>query len=370
MAKGIRKKNVRIVNKAPSGGGPLKKAIITLGVLIVVVGIVLGINNMTPRVPATEFQKGICYVTWSPDAYLSENSDESLARVRETGAEWASILVTWYQTTCWTGDIQRTEKTPTDEAVIHAIREAKKLGMKVALKPHLDLLDTRDGSWRGEIGCVKEPQWNEWFKKYTDYIMHYVEIAKKERVEMVVIGTELSTSVTVKGYMWRDLIKKIRRSYRGSLTYAAHWDRYQDIRFWDLLDYIGINAYFPLSEKMDPTYEELIEAWGKWVPEIEEFQKKTGKPVIFPEAGCSSADGAAIRPWEHAPRKEVNLKLQENFYKAILDVFWEKEWFYGLYWWFWGTNVRMGGTFNRGFTPQNKPAEEVIKEWYAKPDPR
>jgi hypothetical protein len=275
--------------------------------------------------------------------------------------------VTWYQTTTYSGDIHRTYKTPTDDSVIHAIRKSHELGMKVCFKLHLDLLDKTGGAWRGEIGSLSEEEWKTWFDKYTEYIMYYVDMANKEKVEMICIGTELSTTATVKGYMWRELIKKVRAKYSGLLVYAAHWDVYEDIRFWDLLDFIGINAYFPLSEEMDPTYEELLAGWQKWLPEIEQFQRKINKPVIFPEAGANSADGAAIRPWEHAPSTKVNLRLQEDCYRAVLNTFWDKEWFYGLYWWFWRTNVRVGGKFNRGFTPQNKPAEKVIEKWFAKP---
>lgn len=313
------------------------------------------------------FQKGMGYVTWSQTAYLNPETAESMKKMRETGADWASVLVTWYQTNCWSTDISRTDMTPSDESVIHAIRQAHELKMKVMLKLHLDLLDTQDGSWRGEIGCNKEEDWDKWFKKYTEYMMHYVEIANKENVEMICIGTELNNTATVKGYMWRDMIQKIRQSYPGLLTYASHWDTYQDIRFWDLLDYVGINAYFPLSEELTPSYEAMKEGWVKWLDEIENFQKQVNKPVIFPEAGCNSADGAAIRPWEHAPKREVNLELQEDYYKALFETFWDKEWFYGVYWWYWGTSPTMGGKYNRGFTPQNKPAERIVKEWYAKP---
>ncbi len=314
-----------------------------------------------------EFQKGMGYCTWSKDSYANEASDQALAEVKEIGANYVSILVTWYQTNCWSGDIQKKVNTPSDEALIHAIKRAHEVGMKVMLKPHLDLIDTSDGSWRGEIGCLREADWDAWFKKYTDYIMYYAKLAEQENVEAFCVGTELSTSATVKGYMWRELIKNVRGVYSGDLTYAAHWDRYLDIRFWDLLDYVGINAYFPLSEEMAPSYQELKEAWGKWLGEIENFQTRIGKPIIFPEAGCNSADGAAIRPWEHAPRREVNLKLQEDYYSALLETFWDKEWFYGLYWWYWGTNPNMGGEYNRNFTPQNKPVEEIIKKWYGKP---
>jgi len=348
--------------------GIFKKLIPVLAILLTGTAIFLGLNSLKQQPEgAAEFQKGVGYVTWSASGYDTSSSDESLTVVRDMGTDWVSILVTWYQTTPWSGDIHRTLKTPSDKSVIRAIKKAHELEMKVMLKLHLDLLDQSDGSWRGEIGCMQETEWEKWFRRYTDYLMYYVKIANEENVEMICVGTELSTSATVKGYLWRDMIKKLRGEYPGAMTYAAHWDRYQDIRFWDLLDYVGINAYFPLTEKMVPTSDELKEGWTKWVPEMEDFQKRVDKPIIFPEIGCSAADGTAIRPWEHIPRSEVNLKLQADYYQALLETFWNKKWFYGLYWWYWGTNKNMGGQYNRGFTPQNKPAERVIRNWYSKP---
>jgi len=346
----------------------IKNAVWVIVAAAVIAAVILGMLIFGGgKSTSLEFQKGIVYSSWSKEGYAAPSSDASLEAMRKTGTDHVAILVTWYQTNCWSGDIKRMETTPSDEAVIAAIRKAHALGMKVMLKPHLDLLDKSDGSWRGEIGCLQEPAWEKWFKAYTDYIMHYVDIARKEKVELFCIGTELSTVATTKGYFWRSLARNIRKRYSGMLTYAAHWDRYPDIRFWDALDYVGINAYFPLSEKMNPTSEELREGWTKWVEEMEEFQVRVDKPIIFPEIGCNSADGAAIRPWEHSPRSEINLELQKNYYEVLLEIFFEKEWYYGQYWWYWGTNPEMGGEFNRSFTPQNKPAEKIIREWYAKP---
>jgi len=345
----------------------LIKKIIPILSAVLIIAVLIGIKILNAPEPDITFQKGIGYVTWSQSGYDSSTSDKSIADIKEIGADWISVLVTWYQTTPWTGDIRKTDKTPSDRSVIRAIRKAHELEMKVTLKLHLDLLDKSDGSWRGEIGATNEEEWEKWFQKYTDYVFYYVNIANEENVEMICIGTELSTSASVKGYLWRNMIKKVRSEYDGLLTYAAHWDRYPDIRFWDLLDFIGINAYFPLTEKMVPTFEDLKEGWIRWVKEMEDYQAKIGKPIIFPEVGCSSADGGAIRPWEHVPRTEVNLELQKNYYDALSDTFWKKEWFYGLYWWYWGTNPNMGGQYNRGFTLQNKPAEDVTKKWFSKP---
>ncbi|KJJ85208.1 hypothetical protein OMAG_000920 [Candidatus Omnitrophus magneticus] len=317
-----------------------------------------------------EFQKGMGYVAWAKDRYSAEESDASLEALAATGTKYVSIVVIWYQTTCWSGDIQRLDITASDESLRHAIKKAHQLGMKVMLKPHLDILDESEGGWRGEIGCVKEEDWSKWFEKYTDYILYYAKIAQEEKVELYCVGTELSTAAIVKPESWREIIKKVRGIYKGFVLYAAHWDSYMDVRFWDAVDFVGINAYFPLTESLFPTEDELRAGWSKWVTELEEFQAQIKKPIIFPECGCNSADGAATRPWEHLARREVNLELQQRFYKVLMEIFFEKQWFYGLYWWYWGTNPKMGGEFNRSFTPQNKPAANMLTEWYSKNIPR
>ena len=311
------------------------------------------------------FQKGICYTTWSKNAYGTAKSDKSLEKVSEINTEWVAILTTWYQDTCFSTKIFPTEKTPSDENIKHAIEKAHALGMKVMIKPHLDLLSMDEGGWRGEITSIRESDWDIWFEGYKNFILHYAKIARETGAEMFCIGTELTEATAAHTDSWMTLISAVRRVYRGHLTYAANWsEEYLHIRFWDALDYAGIDAYFPLSDKEKPTYEELMKAWKKWLPEIEEWQKRTRKPVIFPEVGYRSSIGAARAPWEHASGPKVDLELQKDCYRAMVDTFWDKEWFYGVYWWDWGTSVKMGGKLNRGFTPQNKPAQGYIAELY------
>ncbi len=317
--------------------------------------------------PKTEFQKGMHYVTWSKNGYNTAKSDESLEKIASLGANWVAILTTWYQDTCFSTEISPGKKTPSDESIIRAIKKAQQLNMKVMLKPHLDLLDTSFGGWRGEIASVRETDWNIWFDNYRKFIMHYARIAKENKVEMFCIGTELAEVTASKPEMWRALIKDIRKVYKGLLTYAANWsEEYLQIAFWDALDYAGVDAYFPLSDKERPTYDELMKGWKKWFTEIEKWQARINKPVIFPEVGYHSSEYAAKEPWAHTPGTRLDLGVQVDCYRAMLDTFWNKEWFYGIYWWDWGTSIRMGGKANRGFTPQNKPAESLIKKQYSK----
>ena len=105
-------------------------------------------------------------------------------------------------------------------------------------------------------------------------------------IEALAIGTELHRTTVERDADWRRLIAKIRTIYSGDLTYAANWWReYEEIRFWDVLDFIGIQAYFPLTDSESPTLEQLTEGWAQHLAPIEAIQKRFGKPVLFTEIG-------------------------------------------------------------------------------------
>jgi len=342
---------------------------------LVIAFILAGIFYFLKLSPAAQakpvFQKGICYTTWSKNAYNTGKSDRSLEKIKSINTDWINILATWYQDSCYATEIFSTNKTPSDESMKRAIDRAHSLGMKVMVKPHVDLLTIEAGGWRGEITCVRESDWDKWFKSYKNFILHYAKLAEETKAEMFCIGTELTSTTAAHTDKWREIISAVRKVYKGKLTYAANWrEEYLHIRFWDALDYAGIDAYFPLSDKDNPGYDELMEGWKKWLPEITEWQKSIDMPVIFPEIGYRSSLGAAKNPWEHAPGIKAALELQVNCYKALVDTFWDKEWFYGVYWWDWGTDVRMGGRLNRGFTPQNKPAQDYVEKLYKQRAPR
>ncbi len=315
-----------------------------------------------------EFQKGMTYAAWTGNGYSNVNSPKAMEQMASLGINYVAILVNWYQDKYNSTRIySQMDKSPSDESVIFAIRKLHELQFKIMLKLHLDLVDA-EGKWRGEIGFDNPNDWQAWFDSYTSFMLHYADIATKENVELICIGTELTNAAMTQPEHWRDLIKKVREVYKGQLTYAANWDKeYKQIAFWDALDYVGVDPYFLLVTSAKPQVEELKSAWQDWLKIIEEWQKKINKPVLITEIGYKSLTGANEEPWQYSTAGELDLELQVNCYKALLETFWDKPWFYGVYWWYWGVNPRMGGEFNRGFTPQNKPAQEVIKEWYSKP---
>ena len=63
----------------------------------------------------------------------------------------------------------------------------------------------------------------------------------------LVVGTQLDRTLHFEDD-WRLIIATVRRYFEGTLTYAANWTDYEKVPFWDALDVIGIQAYFPLLE--------------------------------------------------------------------------------------------------------------------------
>ena len=194
----------------------------------------------------------------------------------------------------------------------------------------------------------------------------YAKAAQKIVADILFIGTELEKFVENRPKYWTSLIEKIRKVYKGKLTYAANWDEYKRTPFWEQLDFIGIDAYFPLSDKKSPTVQEFEEGWQPHKTLIKKLQSQYNKPILFTEFGYRSMDYTGKEPWD-SKRIEgaVNLEAQKNGLQAIHNQFWKEEWFAGGFIWKWfHRHDKVGGLDNNRFTPQNKPAENLLKQLY------
>jgi len=105
--------------------------------------------------------------------------------------------------------------------------------------------------------------------------------------------------------LWYQLIAEVRQSYNGQLTYAANFDNYQSVQFWDALDFIGINAYFKLREfRPEQSEEQQFEAiqvsWDTIFSEIQQLQVRDSleQKVIFTELGYIYRKNCTVMPWE------------------------------------------------------------------------
>ena len=241
----------------------------------------------------------------------------------------------------------------------------KKHNIKVMVKPQIWLWH---GEFTGYLEMNSEENWAILEKSYSDFILTYAEGAQKINADIFCIGTELEKFVTKRPLYWQELIKKIRKVYKGKLTYAANWDEFKRVSFWGQLDFIGVDAYFPLSDKKTPSVQDFENGWKSHKNEILKVHKQFNKPVVFTEFGYRSVDFNAKEPWK-SDRIEgnVNLIAQANGLQAIHNQFWNEEWFAGGFIWKWfHKHENVGGENNNRFTPQNKPAEKLMKKLYNK----
>src|SRR5436309_9033357 len=185
-----------------------------------------------PSMASAEWQRGVNFNTYRPNAYAMPGTQTSLQRVASDGNDSVEIVSTWYMQDASSNTIAPDPtSTPTDYSILQAMQTARSLGLGVVLKPHVN---SSDGRWRGFIH-PSDP--SAWFASYRSFIDHYADLAQQGGAEMLVIGDELkSMSGSAYASQWNSIIKDIRRRFSGKLTYAANYDEYQNVSFWSSLD--------------------------------------------------------------------------------------------------------------------------------------
>ncbi len=254
-----------------------------------------------------------------------------------------------------------------DAGIRTLAQQAEARGMGLILKPHIWVGGYDDGEQnRQDIAFDTEADWQAWAQQYRRFLLHYARLAQAVDAKMLVIGTELRGVVTARPGFWRRLIAEVRARYDGQLTYAANWyQEYQQVPFWDQLDYVGVQAYFPLAEAQNPSTEALQRGWQPHLEALERVAKQAGRPVLFTELGYRSVGYAAATPWRWPERREQAAPapdLQARLYRAFFEAVAPQPWFAGAIVWKWHPTAE--GARPLGFTPQNKPAEQVLQNGF------
>ncbi len=236
-------------------------------------------------------------------------------------------------------------------------------GLKIMIKPQIWVWK---GEFTGHILMDTEDQWKALEDSYSSFILLYAKVAQEINAELFCLGTELEKFVINRPHFWTSLIKEVKKVYGGKITYAANWDEYKRIPFWNQLDYIGIDAYFPLSDLKSPSIIDFELGWQGHKNEIKKVQTQFQKPILFTEFGYRSIDYTGEKPWDSKRVSgQVNLEAQKNGFQAIYNQFWNEDWFAGGFLWKWFyRHDEVGGLENNRFTPQNKPVELLIQQLY------
>lgn len=321
-------------------------------------------HDKTIKKSAISKINGVSFVA-SRDSILQEN----IGPLMKINADYAAIMpfgfiknlehpeISYNHERQWFGETQ--------EGAKQYIKMLHKNGIKVMIKPQIWV-------WRGEFtGLLKmasEEDWLELENSYSNFIIEFAKVAEAEKVEIFCIGTELEKFIEHRPEYWCTLIPEVKKVYKGKLTYAANWDEYKRVPFWDALDYIGVDAYFPISESKTPTIEEARNGWQRWKKELKKVSEKENKKILFTEYGYRNVDFAGKEPWVSDRRlTSTNFEAQANTLQGLYEEVWTEQWFAGGFLWKWFIHHKgVGGETDNQFTPQNKPAEAVVKEHYQK----
>lgn len=247
------------------------------------------------------------------------------------------------------------------DGVIGCIKLAHQKKISVMLKPHLWI---GHGIYTGTFSLNSEKEWQVWEDSYQKYMLHFAAVADSMKAEIFCIGTELGISIKQRPQFWNSFIDTIKKIYHGKLTYAANWDDYKNVPFWEKLDYIGVDAYFPLATEETPSINSIKKGWVIYRDELEKISMEYKRPILFTEYGYRNVDYNCDEPWKENKGNQ-NDAAQANAMEAFYQTFAGKKWFSGGFVWKWYADSSRHHNRKIDFTPQNKPAEKVIENWYS-----
>ena len=344
-------------------------------------------DDVVPLAPA--FRRG---VSW----WLSEGRGDD---GRSSFRGLATLGVTWVSIHTW-DPLQQGVQEPVlaphsrrfgARNLTALVENAHAAGLEVLFKPHLEMRGYRptpeerailrgpDAEARHQlilrIEALREPgghnrlsmrsdaDWSRWFESYEDYILPYARDAQAAGADMFCVGRELDSSVVQREADWRQLIGKIRDEFDGPLVYSANFDSWEGIGLWDALDFIGVSAYFPLSDRDDPSPRELEAGWARALDPLEAASKRWGRPVLLTEAGFPSIASAARSPWKEE-KTRADVWLQSRCYEATLRTLADRPWIEGAFFWLWERSSKPAFR-DPSHTIRGKPATFTMARWYS-----
>lgn len=304
-----------------------------------------------------DFIRGIHFTGLNYAQVGEDKSKESLRLMKErTNCNTVILVIGALQDTAFSDSIDYKHCfMPKDEELEDFIGYAKKMGLKVVLKP---VINCKDGTWRAlinffDLDVTCEPKWSVWFSNYYEYQLYYAALAQHCGCEMLIAGCELVMSERREAE-WRELFQRIRKVYTGLLCYNT--DKYQEgqVPFWDAVDVIGTSGYYPM------------EGFGEQLERLEAISTKYGKPFYFAECGCKSCEGASKNPNIWMLQGAVNLEEQAQYFSELFEKCRDRNFIQGFGIWDWHSRLikEERSKCDNGFSIFGKPVCEVIKnEW-------
>jgi hypothetical protein len=253
-------------------------------------------------------------------------------------------------------------------AVSEMIRQAKARGLQVLVIPHLWV---ESGGWRGEIDPGSDERWAAYQESYRRFVLAWARDAQRAGADALSIGVECKSWSGRFGEYWSALIAELRTAFHGKLTYSANWDEAEDVGFWDQLDWIGVNAFYPLAAHDDASDEEYRQGAGAALDRLGGLARTLQKPVVLIEIGYTTRKNAAVQPWlwpDDMQNVIVDEREQARALAALAGAAASREFVHGLYVWRYYADLDdVSQEAAWGFSPHGKLAEPMLERIFSLP---
>ena len=293
---------------------------------------------------------------WGSDAIVP-----TLEGIRAVGANWVAIHP--YARINADGSLRWSDIDPDDPPahIVRPIREAHRLGLRIYIKPHIAYWRS-PFSWRGEITFTRDEDWQRFWRDYREWIVLLATVCRE--ADGFVVGTELDRMLTFEEE-WRALIAEVRQRTNAPLTYAANWTDYRQVPFWDALDVIGIQAYFPLTDDPDYDEEDIRAGWAERMGELRAFGELHDRDISSsPSWATTSRTKRRLEPWAYPVDGQDALPVQVACMRAALDAIAAEPRVVGALLWKWFPHPRPVG---RNFQLAIPPIKRVLAEAWLSP---
>lgn len=338
---------------------------------------------------AREDRRGVCLLASPPSGdefgagFGSAECERSLIQLAELGANavaisWCSALEPSPPRSFGSGPAVWSQAD--DGALLWAMAAARRQGLQIVLLPQL--VACENGGFAGQVLLNTPANQRLLFDGWARFLTHLGLCAELAGVDVLSIGGEAPDATFTRqtpenqrswpqlpiqrGELSR-LIENTRRVFSGGLTYASRWDgEAAGIEFWHELDFFAQNVFVPFGDEgssVAPDSAEFAQSLAASFSRVSKLAEDHGLRGLVTGIGLSSSHAAWREPWRS--RGELDLELQKNFYQGLLRALQAappgQPFPVGVFTWCWWSDPNAGGPTDRGFTPQNKPAEAVLR---------
>jgi len=231
-------------------------------------------------------------------------------------------------------------------------------GLQLFIKPHLAYWGSF--SWRGAIEFSTPARWSRFFRDYQAFIVDQARFAERHGVPAFSVGTELEKTVRFEAE-WREIISAVREVYSGHVTYAANWDGVDRVPFWDAVDSIGVQAYFPTGSRSS-TPAQLQASWNAVLERLERWSKRWERPIALAEIGYTRSRDAAKQPWKAERDSSLEaIRMRTMLAEIALRSRDRADFIVGMFWWKW---IPGWSWFQRDFSMRDPEMKALLaKHW-------